>query len=68
MSDELRQKVMDKMTKVCTCRAISRASIKEAVNNGAHTVEEVSKVTGACLGSCKGRKCKSKIEELINNR
>lgn len=65
MSDELRDSVLDKYTKVCTCRVISRATIKKAIADGANTVEEVIKVTGACKGSCKGSRCKFKIEELI---
>ncbi len=36
-NNNLNQQVIDKMTKVCICRAISRAKIKEAIKNGAHT-------------------------------
>ena len=43
----------------------SRARIKEAIRNGAHTVEAVAKETGATTGSCKGCRCRSKIQELI---
>ena len=42
-----------------------RARIKEAIRNGAHTVEAVAKETGATTGSCKGCRCRSKIQELI---
>ncbi len=41
-NNNLNQQVIDKMTKVCICRAISRAKIKEAIKNGAHTVEAVA--------------------------
>lgn len=43
--------VMDKITKTCVCKSINRASIKTAINNGATTVEEVKKVTGAGSGA-----------------
>ena len=66
MSDELRNEVLDKLTKVCTCRAISRATIKKAIAEGANTVDKVIQETGACKGSCKGSRCKFKIEDLIN--
>ncbi|WP_297521521.1 (2Fe-2S)-binding protein [uncultured Clostridium sp.] len=64
-NEELRQAVLDKLTKVCLCRAISRKTIKDAIANGADTYEKVQKVTGAGIGSCKGTRCKDKIEELI---
>ena len=57
-NDELRQQVLDKMTKTCPCRVVTRARIKEAIKGGAHTVEAVAKETGATTGSCKGcRRC-----------
>ena len=64
-NDELRQQVLDKMTKTCPCRVVTRARVKEAIRNGAHTVEAVAKETGATTGSCKGCRCRSKIQELI---
>ena len=75
-NDALRQQVLDKMTKTCPCRVVTRARIKEArqsifdsleeaIRNGAHTVEAVAKETGATTGSCKGCRCRSKIQELI---
>lgn len=65
MNEEQKQQVLDKLTKVCTCRSISRARIKESITGGALTLDEVIKDTGACLGSCKGRRCKFKINEII---
>lgn len=45
MENNLNQQVLDKLTKVCICKAIPRSKIKDAIKAGAHTVEEVSKVT-----------------------
>lgn len=56
---------MDKMTKVCICRGISRHTIKKAIADGAKTIDEVRKKTGATTGSCQGRRCKPKILDLI---
>lgn len=67
MENNLNADILDKITKVCTCKSISRAKIKEAIKNGAHTVEEVSKITGTCTGSCHGFRCKSKIQSLIED-
>ncbi|SEP29795.1 (2Fe-2S)-binding protein [Propionispora vibrioides] len=65
MENELNQEIMDKLTKVCLCKGISRATMKEAIAGGADTVEKVRKVTGAGSGSCGGRRCTPKIEELL---
>ena len=65
MDKNLNSEILDKITKTCTCKSISRATIKAAIANGADTVDEVSKKTGACTGSCKGFRCKSKVETLI---
>lgn len=67
MNNNLNQEILDKITKVCVCKAISRAKIKEVIANGAHTVEDVSRVTGACTGGCKGFRCKDKIQGLIDD-
>lgn len=65
MDNNLNEQILDKLTKVCLCKAISRATIKKAIENGAKTVEEVNKVTGSGSGGCGGRRCSVKIEELI---
>jgi NAD(P)H-nitrite reductase large subunit len=59
------QEIKDKLTKTCPCRVISRATIKEAIKNGADTVEKVRQATGATTGSCKGQRCRESIENLI---
>lgn len=65
-NSDLQQLVLDKMTKVCVCKAISRAKIKESIKSGATDLDKVIKDTGACTGSCKGLRCKDKILNLID--
>ncbi len=65
MEQNINNEIMDKLTKVCLCKAISRATIKKAIQNGAKTVEEVQKIIGAGTGGCKGNRCTPKIEELL---
>lgn len=65
MNDELKNSVLDKYTKICTCRVISRAAVKKAISEGADTLDKVINVTGACKGSCKGARCKYKIKQLL---
>jgi bacterioferritin-associated ferredoxin len=62
---ERNQDIMDKLTKVCLCRSISRKTIKAAILEGALTADEVKKKTGASTGSCSGRRCTLKIEQLL---
>lgn len=65
MQDNINQDIMDKLMKVCICKAISRAKIKEAIKNGASTLEEVQRATGAGSGGCGGKRCTPKILELL---
>ncbi len=59
--------ILDKYTKVCTCRSISRATIKKAITDGADTVLKIKEATGACTGACKGRNCAPKIAALLKD-
>lgn len=65
MSDDLNQEILDKLTKVCICKAISKASIKKAIAGGADTLEKVQKASGAGSGPCGGKRCTPKILSLL---
>lgn len=65
MEQNIKPEILDKLTKVCLCKGISRATIKKAIINGANTIEEVRKATGAGTGSCGGKRCTHKIEQLL---
>ena len=65
MDNNLNEEILDKLTKVCICKAINRTNIKKAIAGGATTVEQVQKTTGAGSGGCGGRRCTPKILELI---
>lgn len=67
MESNANKEILDKLTKVCICKSISRASIKKAIANGARTVEEVQKATGAGSGPCCGRRCTPKIQQLLED-
>lgn len=64
MSDE-NQDIIDKYTKVCICKAISKSTMKKTIKNGADTLEKVQKATTAGSGSCGGRRCTPKILQLL---
>lgn len=59
------QAIKDRLTKTCPCRVITRAAIKEAIANGADTLDRVRAATGAMYGSCRGQRCRSSIEGLL---
>lgn len=65
MEQSLNSEILDRMTKVCICKGISRATVKKAIRNGAKTVREVQKATGAGSGSCGGKRCTEKIQQLL---
>ncbi|MBZ9609806.1 (2Fe-2S)-binding protein [Clostridium estertheticum] len=65
MEQNINNEIMDKITKTCLCKAIPRSTIKKAIQNGARTVEEVQKATGAGTGGCNGNRCTPKIEEIL---
>ena len=65
MDQNINDEIMDKLTKVCICKAIPRSTIRKAIRNGARTLDEVQKVTGAGSGGCNGTRCSPKIEELL---
>lgn len=65
MDENLNSEILDKITKVCICRAIPRSVIKKAIQNGADTLEEVQKATGAGSGPCGGRRCSERILQQL---
>ena len=65
MEQNISSEILDKLTKVCICKSIPRSTMKKAIKNGAKTVEEVRKATGAGSGPCGGRRCTPKIEALL---
>ena len=59
--------ILDKYTKVCTCRSISRKTIKEAINDGCDTIPKIRERTGAGTGSCGGKNCGVRIVKLLQD-
>jgi bacterioferritin-associated ferredoxin len=62
---EVNQEILDKLTKVCLCKGITKATMKKVIAEGADTLEKVQAATGAGSGPCKGRRCTPKILELL---
>jgi NAD(P)H-nitrite reductase large subunit len=62
---DINRELMDKLTKVCICKVVNRATMKKIIKEGADTLEKVQKATGAGSGSCGGTRCTPKILELL---
>lgn len=63
--NQVPEAILDKLTKVCTCRSISRKTIKEAILNGADTFPKVKEATKAGTGACGGKGCEPRIVKLL---
>ncbi|MGL5677505.1 MAG: (2Fe-2S)-binding protein [Cellulosilyticaceae bacterium] len=63
--DGIPQEIKDKLQKVCICRGITAATIKEHIREGKRTLGEIATATGATQGGCKGHRCSEKIQNLI---
>jgi bacterioferritin-associated ferredoxin len=49
----------------CICRAVTRDQVSTAIDNGAATVEAVSRATRACTGC---GTCRERIEGMLGER
>jgi bacterioferritin-associated ferredoxin len=49
----------------CICRAVTRDQVSAAIDNGAATVEAVSRATRACTGC---GTCRDRIQNMIGER
>jgi NAD(P)H-nitrite reductase large subunit len=59
------QEIIDGLKPVCQCKGIRKSVFLKHIRIGLLTVEELKKATGAGSGSCKGKRCTPRIEEMI---
>lgn len=50
---------------ICRCEEITEDEIRQAIEEGACTVNGVKKRTGAGMGLCQGRTCRKLIARMI---
>lgn len=65
--DDATQKWIAQNRRVCTCLGMTRKVIDTAIADGATSVEEVKKRTGAGRGSCGGKGCGPRIKKILEN-
>ena len=64
---ETKKQLLDNLKKVCICRSIKAGTIMAAIKEGSLTFEALRKSIGVGTGNCKAKRCRSKIEERIQN-
>jgi NAD(P)H-nitrite reductase large subunit len=58
-------KVIDGLKPVCICKGIRKKTFLDHVEKGVKTVRDLKHATGAGTGSCQGRRCTPRIEDLL---
>ena len=59
------QEIIDGLKVICKCRDVRKSVFLKHIRAGASTVEALKKATGAGTGTCKGKQCTPKIEDLL---
>lgn len=62
MSD---REIIEGLKPVCLCKGIRKREFLKHIRAGIRTVDGLRKATGAGSGSCKGKRCTERIEELL---
>jgi len=57
--------VLLKYRPVCICNTIRYPRVKEAIDRGARTVQDVADATGCTTGECGGERCAPVIRALL---
>lgn len=52
-------------TMICRCEEVTEAEIKQAIHEGAGSLADVKRRTGAGMGLCQGRTCRRLVSGLI---
>ena len=60
------QKDPDAGEMICYCNKVTKKEVKQAVRNGARTLDDVKFATRASFGECQGSFCTSKILKIIS--
>ena len=51
---------------ICRCEEITYGEIKQAIRDGATTLDGIKRVTRAGKGLCQGRTCRTLITQILN--
>ena len=62
------QQIIDGLKPICLCKGIKKSVFLKHIKAGLITVEALQKATGAGCGSCKGKRCRPRIIELLKSK
>lgn len=54
-------------TIICRCEDLTRERIKECIQMGCRTIDEIKRITRAGMGPCQGRTCRMLIAQELSN-
>ncbi|WP_404455313.1 (2Fe-2S)-binding protein [Virgibacillus necropolis] len=57
---------MDKSTIVCRCEEINIDEIESAIKMGAHTFDDIKRITRCGMGPCQAKVCTNLMQRIIN--
>jgi NAD(P)H-nitrite reductase large subunit len=61
------QQIIDGLNPICQCKGLRKSVFLKHIKAGLKTVEELKKATGAGTGSCKGKRCTARIDEMLKS-
>jgi bacterioferritin-associated ferredoxin len=62
------EEIMARLKPGCICMGIKLHRILEAIESGATTFEEIASITGIGSGDCDGKRCRLKVESLLQQQ
>ncbi len=62
---EPNDRIMATLKAGCICKGVKLIRLIMAIENGATSFAEVAEVTGIGDGPCQGKRCRLKVEELL---
>lgn len=59
---------MDKSTIVCRCEEINIDEIESAISMGAHTFNDIKRLTRCGMGPCQAKCCMNPVRQIISEK
>jgi len=63
-----KERVIDNIKVVCQCRNIKKGVFKKLIESGVTDLNELSAITGAGSGQCKGKRCGPRLEKILEEQ
>jgi NAD(P)H-nitrite reductase large subunit len=60
--------IIEGLKPVCICKGIKKKTFLAHVEKGVKTIHDLKKATGAGSGSCAGKRCTPRIEEILKHK